>query len=53
MDKTVISQLRESQIMPSVTVTIPMPQGAAAPAQAAPQAAPAQTATQAAPTQTK
>ena len=37
-----------SEIMPAVTVRIPMPQGAAIPAQAAPQAAP-QAASQAAP----
>ena len=38
-----------SEIMPAVTVRIPMPQGAAAPAQAAPQPAPTQTALQATP----
>jgi hypothetical protein len=49
MSKTAVSQLRESQIMPAVTVKIPMPQGAAVPAQPASQGAPAQAAPQVAP----
>lgn len=46
MQKIVVPDVGKSQIMPAVTVRIPMPQGAAVPAQtggpqAAPQAAPA------------
>ena len=46
MEEIVVVVLGKSQIIPAVTVRIPMPQGAAVPAQtggpqAAPQAAPA------------
>ena len=45
MEKTLALELRESEIMPAVTLNIPMPQGAAVPAQTAgPQAAPQATA---------
>jgi hypothetical protein len=48
MSKSGLSYLGDSQIMPAVTVTIPMPKGAAVPAPEPPQGAP-QAAPQAAP----
>jgi hypothetical protein len=57
LQKIVAPDMGKSQVMPAVTVSIPMPQGAAMPAQAAPQVAPqqagSQTVPQAAPAQAK
>jgi len=53
VQKIVLPDMGKSQIMPPVTVSIPMPQGAAIPAQAAPQQAGSQAVPQPAPAKSK